>query len=83
MRVPRCVLCVLASSIVACGPTLSEVARVNGARDLGCPSEQVSAYAATDGRYVARGCGKWVEYVCDRTRSGQPTCFAPGKPEVR
>ena len=40
------------------------VARSRGAQDLGCPSEHVNVYRTAEGLYVARGCGKWVEYDC-------------------
>ncbi len=64
-----------ALALCHCVPTsASKVAQSRGAQDLACPVEQVAGYRAGEGHYVARGCGKWVEYDC--LSSGRGTLFA-------
>jgi hypothetical protein len=55
-------------------PAPAKVAQSRGAADLACPIEGVSAYRAGQGEYVARGCGRWVEYDC--LSSGRGTLYA-------
>jgi hypothetical protein len=63
------------SALCQCVPPAgTTVAKSRGERDLGCPGERVSSYRAGDGLYVARGCGKWVQYDC--VSSGRGTIFA-------
>jgi hypothetical protein len=72
--------------VCACGPYAAETARATAARDLSCPADQVEAYSSVGGRYVARGCGHWVEYVCLTNagpyRRATVVCFPPAQPEV-
>ena len=70
-----------------CVPTApSRVAQRRGAQDLACPVEQVAGYRAGQGHYVARGCGKWVEYDCISSGRGTldatTTCSTRGQPVV-
>jgi hypothetical protein len=66
---------VLALTLCQCVPTApSRVAQSRGAQELECPIEQVSAYRAGEGLYVAHGCGHWTEYDC--ISSGRGTFFA-------
>jgi hypothetical protein len=44
-------------------PLASEAKRM-AAPQMECPIENVSAYHAESGNYIARGCGKWDEYSC-------------------
>jgi hypothetical protein len=65
----------LVSSLWHCvPPARANVAKSRGERDLACPSERVNAYEAGEGLYIARGCGKWVEYDC--LSSGGGTVYA-------
>ena len=65
-------------------PAASGVARSRAAGDIPCPQDQVVAYEAAGGRYVARGCHKWVEYDCVSTGRGtvyaETVCAARGQP---
>ena len=63
MRRSAMFLLLLAPALGQCVPHARvSVARSRGAQDLGCPSDRVSVYRTAEGLYVARGCGKWVEY---------------------
>jgi hypothetical protein len=65
---------------------LVAAAKSRGAADLDCPVDHVRAYRATDGGYVARGCGYWAEYDCVTSGRGtwdpQTACVARARPEV-
>jgi hypothetical protein len=67
-------------------PAASGVARSRAAADLPCPEDQIVAYRAGDGRYVARGCGKWTEYDCLSSGRGtvyvETVCTGRGRPVV-
>ena len=63
------------AGMIACGPNLTDVARTRGASDLACPYDVVSAYAASGGAFVARGCERWIEYACFYSRLGDPVCI--------
>jgi hypothetical protein len=66
---------ILCSGMLHCvPPAASGVARSRAAADLACPEEKVVAYRAGEGRYVARGCGRWTEYDC--LSSGRGTVYA-------
>jgi hypothetical protein len=65
MRRSAIFLLLLGPALGQCVPQARvSAAKSRGAQDLGCPSERVSVYRTAEGLYVARGCGKWVEYDC-------------------
>jgi len=77
-------LLLLAPVLGQCVPQARvSVARSRGAQDLECPSERVRVYRTAEGLYVARGCGKWVEYDCLSSGRGtiyaDTVCFARGQ----
>lgn len=77
---------VLALSLCQCvSSSLSNTAKSRGAVDLQCPVENVAAYRAEGGGYVARGCGRWAEYDCIRSGRGinqSSVCVAHQRAEV-
>ena len=71
----RCVVCgLLAIGICACGPTIGDLVRVRGASDIDC-GDNVDAYPVRGGLWIAKGCGRWVEYTCFYSRLGNPICI--------
>jgi hypothetical protein len=70
----------LALGISACEPGLTQTARARGATDLDCPTELVSAYRAQGGTFVARGCERWIEYVC--LNAAGPVCTPQSEPHA-
>jgi hypothetical protein len=74
MRAIVAVVSALVPTLCQCVPAApSSVAQSRGAGDLSCPIEHVAAYRAGDGVYIARGCGRWVQYDC--ISSGRGTAF--------
>jgi len=87
MRTTTKILAPLALTFCHCvPPAASGVAQRRGAQDLQCPLEDVSAYRAGDGEYVARGCGRWVQYDCISSGKGTvdaaTVCTARGNVQV-
>jgi hypothetical protein len=67
-------------------PAATGVATSRAEADLPCPKDQIVAYPAGNGRYVARGCGKWTEYDCLSSGRGtlyaETICAGRGRPVV-
>lgn len=53
-----------------CVNAMAVEARTVGVEDLHCPAKEVGSYRVSEGRYVARGCGRWVQYECVMARYG-------------
>jgi hypothetical protein len=68
---PALVVLVVASFFAA--GCVEQKVRALAAPDLRCPEARIDVVGSA-GSYVARGCGKWVEYTCIGERSGL-TCF--------
>jgi hypothetical protein len=87
MRTTTKILAPLALTLCHCvPPSPSSVAQRRGAEDLQCPLEDVKAYRAGDGEYIARGCGHWVQYDCIASGRGtvarETICVARGNAQV-
>ena len=68
-------------TLAGCVNREAREARYQGADDLHCPADQVSAYQSQKGPYVAEGCGRWVAYECISTRY-RTRCFPRAEPVV-
>jgi hypothetical protein len=71
----------MALGLTACASSFARTARARGAKDVDCPADLVSAYRAEGGFFVARGCERWVEYIC--VDAAGPVCTPVSEPRPR